>query len=185
MNNTDDFDLLDTFTTDFCSIVSKHCSYVIVSGFLAISSGRSRGTEDIDIILPKLSLEEFKILHEDLCKTFTVLTIDDSEVKDIYGYLIDANVRYVYKDSILPNMEVKFAKSLIDIDNLEHRKKYSLTGPDVYFAPLECAILYKELLLGSDKDLEDALHLRKVYDSELSNESFAKYERLFVENERR
>ena len=46
-----DRNILDTFCTEFCDIVEKHCKYIIVSGFVAIASGRTRGTEDIDMII--------------------------------------------------------------------------------------------------------------------------------------
>ena len=60
--------ILDDFCTKFCSIVEKHCRYIVVSGFVAISSGRTRATEDIDLIIEKLNLEKFKNLHADLMK---------------------------------------------------------------------------------------------------------------------
>lgn len=178
MYSTDDSVLLDKFTIDFCKIVEKHCSYVIVSGYLAISSGRVRGTEDIDIILPKLSIDEFKELHKDLLSKFSILTVEDDDIDTAYGYLIDSNLRYVYKDSVVPNMEVKFAKNIIDVDNLQNRIKIPLTGLDIYFAPIECAILYKEQYLGSEKDLEDARHLRKVFTEEISETKINKYKEL-------
>ncbi len=43
--------ILDTFAEDFVDVVGKHAMYVIVSGFVAIAHGRSRGTEDVDIII--------------------------------------------------------------------------------------------------------------------------------------
>ena len=60
--------ILDKFCIDFCKVVEKHCKYIIVSGFVAISSGRIRGTEDIDMIIEKLDIEKFKQLHKDLIK---------------------------------------------------------------------------------------------------------------------
>jgi len=33
----------------FCAIAEKYCRYIIVSGFVAISSGRARATEEIDM----------------------------------------------------------------------------------------------------------------------------------------
>ncbi len=45
-----DRNILDKFTEEFCSIIEKHCQYIVVSGFVAIASGRTRGTEDIDMI---------------------------------------------------------------------------------------------------------------------------------------
>ncbi len=174
----DDMNILTKFTTDFCRVVEKHCKYVIVSGFLAISSGRSRGTEDIDIIVPKLSFEEFKNLHKDLKDKFSLLNLDDTNLEEVYEYLSNSNIRYVYKNTIIPNMEFKFAKNVVDEDNLEERKKIPLTDIDIFFAPIECAIMYKEKYLGSQKDLEDARHLRNVYVDEIDKEKLSYYENL-------
>ncbi|MFW6285940.1 MAG: hypothetical protein ACOC16_02105 [Nanoarchaeota archaeon] len=171
----DNIDILSQFTNDFCEIVEKHCKYVVVSGFLAISSGRSRGTEDIDIIVSHLSLKEFEELHKDLLKKFSLLHLDELLVEDVYDYLKDSNIRYVYKGTIIPNMEFKFAKTLIDKDNLEKRKKINLTDLDIYFAPIECAIVFKEKYLGSEKDLEDARHLRNVYLEEIDEKEIDRY----------
>ncbi len=43
--------ILDAFAEDFVAVVEKYARYVIVSGFVAIAHGRSRGTEDVDIII--------------------------------------------------------------------------------------------------------------------------------------
>jgi hypothetical protein len=43
--------ILDEFAIDFSKIVEKYTEYIIVSGFVAISSGRTRATEDIDMII--------------------------------------------------------------------------------------------------------------------------------------
>ncbi|MCX6706718.1 MAG: hypothetical protein NT001_01095, partial [Candidatus Woesearchaeota archaeon] len=60
--------ILDKFAKDFADVVEKHAKYIIVSGFVAIAHGRSRGTEDIDMIIERISKEEFVKLHKDLVK---------------------------------------------------------------------------------------------------------------------
>ena len=40
---------LDLFVIDFINILKKYMDYVIVSGYVSILFGRSRGTEDIDL----------------------------------------------------------------------------------------------------------------------------------------
>lgn len=49
-----DRNILDDICTKFCKVLEKHCKYIVVSGFVAISSGRTRGTEDIDLIIERL-----------------------------------------------------------------------------------------------------------------------------------
>jgi hypothetical protein len=46
--------ILDTFAEDFVDVVKMHAKYIIVSGFVAIAHGRSRGTEDVDIIIERI-----------------------------------------------------------------------------------------------------------------------------------
>ena len=51
---------LDIFVKDFLEVLKKHSDYLIVSGFVSISTGRIRGTEDIDVLMPLMSKEKFK-----------------------------------------------------------------------------------------------------------------------------
>jgi hypothetical protein len=39
--------ILSEFCTDFCRIIEKYTEYIVVSGFVAIASGRIRGTEGV------------------------------------------------------------------------------------------------------------------------------------------
>jgi hypothetical protein len=61
-----DRNVLDSFTEDFSEVVDKYAKYIVVSGFVAISTGRSRSTEDINMIIEKLSKENFVKLHNAL-----------------------------------------------------------------------------------------------------------------------
>jgi hypothetical protein len=165
-----DRNLLDTFCEEFCRVVEKHCKYIVVSGFVAISTGRTRGTEDIDMIIPKLSLMVFKSLHNDLSAAgFTCMQSAESAV--IFEYLADkTNVRYTYKDKPVPEMELKFAKDELDDYQLSTRKKIPLTGLDVYFSSIEMNVAFKEEYLKSDKDMEDARHLRLIFGDEINED---------------
>jgi hypothetical protein len=51
--------ILDKFAEDFCKIIEKYCKYIVCSGFVAINHGRTRGTEDIVMIIEKISKENF------------------------------------------------------------------------------------------------------------------------------
>ena len=155
--------ILDKFCIDFCKVVEKHCKYIIVSGFVAISSGRIRGTEDIDMIIEKLDIKKFNQLHKDLIKNNFVCMQSDSE-QEIYDYLKDnLSVRYTYKNKPLPEMEVKFAKDYLDEYQLKNRVKLKITNLDVWFSSIETNIAFKEELLKSPKDMEDAKHLRRMF----------------------
>lgn len=170
--------MLSKFVVNFCKIVEKHCKYVVVSGFLVISAGRSRATEDIDIIIPKLSIQEFEALNNDLYRNFVLFHLDGMSIERVYGYLSDLNVRYVYRNQVVPNMKLRFAKNEVDEDNLENRQKISITDLDIFFPPIECAIVYKEYCLGYDKDIEDAFHLRNVFADEIDDDEIKRYQEI-------
>lgn len=159
-----DVHVLERFVKDFVRIVDKHARYAIVSGFVVIAHGRPRGTEDIDLILERMKKEKFIALHDNLLKGgFECVQGDDG--KDVYMQYLAENlsVRYVRKGTFLPEMEVKLAKDALDEEQLQLRKKLPLTGLDVFFSSIEANIAFKEELLKSEKDLEDAKHLRRVY----------------------
>ncbi|MFT4326179.1 MAG: hypothetical protein ACMXYK_01630 [Candidatus Woesearchaeota archaeon] len=164
VRGVDDRNILDDFTISFCDVVSKYCRYIIVSGFVVISSGRTRATEDIDMIIERISLDSFKKLHNALLnQNFVCVQTDD--VLEIYDYLHNnISVRYTYKDEPLPEMELKFAKDGLDDIQIQTKAKLPLTGLDIWFSNVEMNIAFKEHLLKSDKDLKDAQHLRLVYD---------------------
>ncbi len=165
-----DRNILDEFAIRFCKIIEKYTYYIIVSGFVVISSGRIRGTEDIDMIIKPISKDIFKKLHEELLKNgFVCMQSDDPE--EIYSYLKDKlSIRYTYKDLPLPEMEVKFAIDELDDYQLKTRTKLPQTGLDLYFGSINMNIAFKEEYLKSPKDLEDAKHLRKVYSDIIDEE---------------
>ena len=166
----EDKTILDKFVEEFCEVVDKHVEYIICSGFVAIAHGRSRGTEDIDMIIRKMDEKDFILLHEDLIKEGFVC-IQSNEPKIIYSkYLIQENsVRYVWDDEgfFPPEMEIKFAKDELDNEQIDSRTKFPLTGLEVYFSSIEGNIAFKEEFLGAQKDIEDAKHLRIVYSGDI------------------
>jgi hypothetical protein len=168
----EDKNLLNQFTGDFVEVLDKNkVKYVIVSGFVAISHGRTRGTEDIDIIIERTSLQEFEKLHKDAIKAgFECL--QGSKPESLFnGYLKEnLSLRYVKKDQFVPEIELKLAKDKLDEKQLGERKKLPLTGLPFFFSTIETNIAFKEELLKSPKDLEDARHLRIIYSENLSED---------------
>jgi len=173
----DDKTILDKFALDFCEIIEKYAKYIVCSGFVSISHGVRRGTEDIDMIVEKISKEKFIEFHKELIeKGFVCLQSDNPET--IYmDYLIKGDsIRYVKNEEELfpPEMKIKFPKDSLDEEQLEERTKLPLTGLDIYFSSIEGNIAFKEELLASDKDLEDARHLRIVYEDKIDEEKINK-----------
>ncbi len=89
--------------------------------------------------------------------------VQSASPEEAYAYLQDnVSLRFTKKDRPLPEMEVKFAKDLLDNYQLSQRIKLPLTGLNVWFSNVNINIAFKEELLKSPKDLEDARHLRIV-----------------------
>lgn len=169
MRGISDKNTLDKFCIEFCKIVEKHCKYIIVSGFLVISSGRARSTEDIDMIIEKIDRKTFSNLHKELVKNgFECMQTNDSN--ELYDYYLieKSSIRYTWRDLPLPEMEVKFSKDPLDEEQIKNRVKIEFTGLDVWFSSIEMNIAFKEEYLKSDKDLEDAKHLRLVYSDSIN-----------------
>ncbi len=177
-----DRNILDKFIENFCGVVEKHCKYIVVSGFVAIAHGRTRGTEDIDMIIEKLDFKRFKKLHEDLIsENFECMQSDKSEVL-FNDYLVNGiSIRYTVKGEHLPELEMKFAKDELDRIQIETRKKLPLTGLDIYFSSIEMNIAFKEELLKSNKDMEDARHLRIIYKKEINEDRINKIKKMIRE----
>ena len=50
---------LDIFVKDFLQVLKNHADYLICSGYVSIASGRTRGTEDVDILVQALYEKTF------------------------------------------------------------------------------------------------------------------------------
>ncbi len=166
----DDRTILDEFAENFCKIVEKHCKYIIVSGFVAIAHGRSRGTEDIDMIIQKIDKTRFISLHDDLVKVgFICIQSDSPEI--IYDNYLKQGISVRYTDNenfFPPEMEIKMVKDELDKYQIETRVKLPFTGADLWFSSIEMNIAFKEELLKNDKDIKDAEHLRIIYKDKIS-----------------
>jgi len=174
--------ILDEIARDFARVVEKHAKYAIVSGFVVITHGRSRGTEDIDIIIERIPKDTFVRLHEDLTKSgFKCLQSSDSG--ELYEEYLSKNtsIRYVREGTHIPEIEFKLSKDTLDEYQLKTRKKLPLTGLDVYFSTIEMNVAFKEELLKSDKDMEDAKHLRIVYEGKINEEEIEKIKHMIRE----
>ena len=67
---------LDKLVIDFVRILDRNnVKYVLVSGYVSILFGRSRSSEDIDIIVKKIPKRRFAVLWEDLSKKNFALSL--------------------------------------------------------------------------------------------------------------
>jgi len=166
---------LDRFVVDFTSLLNKvTIQYVIVSGYVAILFGRSRTSEDIDLIVEKLEPRTFKKVWETVSKNF--YCINTSDVDEAYNdYLCSGiSLRFAKKKTFIPNIEFKFPKVDLDHWTIQNRKKVVVNGHYFYITPLELQIPFK-LRLGSEKDIEDARHLYKLFEDALDQDLLAEF----------
>lgn len=153
---------LDKFVFKFINILKKHANYVIVSGYVAILLGRDRGTDDIDIIIPKMDKPKLQLLYDDLMKN-RFWCLNSSDIEDLYYLLINKHsIRFSIEPNISPNAEIKFSKDEYDDIALNNPIIIKINEKELRTSFLELQIAYKEEVLKSNKDLEDAKHLREI-----------------------
>jgi hypothetical protein len=169
---------LDLFVRDFLEVLKRHSDYLIVSGFVSISTGRTRGTEDVDVLVPVMEQARFDKLLNDLKKS-GFWCYQGETAKEVYPYIKDrTSIRFARTGGIFPNME------FIPIDETKKAKFFEFKHPqkmrvhDFEFnvPPIEFEILYKEIILKSKKDIEDARHLRAIFSDLISQTKFKEYE---------
>lgn len=177
-----ELNLIDKFVISFVKLLRKFTDYVIVSGYVSILLGRNRGTDDIDIIIPKIKKEEFMGFYNGIKeKGYWVLNSDDFE--DIYELLNEGHgIRIAENKNISPNIELKFAKGEFDNISLKEKIKVRINNFELNISNLELQIAYKEEVLKSNKDLEDAQHLREI-NKNLNLELIEDYKKRLKQNE--
>lgn len=169
-------DVLDRLVLDFVKILDKaKIRYVLVSGYVAILFGRSRGSEDVDLIVERMDAAKFEKLWAKLSEKFDC--VNAGSPKSAYEtYLATGHsVRFSRKNEFIPNIEVKFPKAELDYWALHSRKEVLLNGKHALFiSPIELQIPFK-LLLGSEKDIEDARYLYYIFKDRLDNKLLMKF----------
>ncbi|MGC9435600.1 MAG: hypothetical protein ACP5C4_05885 [Methanomicrobiales archaeon] len=152
---------LDLFVCRVLRVLSAFFSYVIVSGYVAILLGRTRSTEDVDILIPPGDQPICAAFHE-ACIQHGYEFLNAGNVADLYSLLVSGSgIRLCEQDLFIPNIEIKFIKDEVDAYSFEQRMQLVAGGETFFISPLEIQIAYK-LWLGSQKDIEDAIFIREV-----------------------
>jgi len=175
---------LDLFVKDFLEVLKEHSDYLIVSGFVSIATGRTRGTEDIDILVPLMNKEKFEKLFEDLQKNNFWCYQGDNAWGVYSDYVKDMlNIRFARNNEMFPNMEVVFIdeKRKAKYYEFTHSQKMRVKDFEFKIPPFEFEILYKEIVLAGKKDIEDAKHLRVLFSDILKEEKFKECERVIMD----
>ncbi len=154
---------LDKLVIKFIAAMGN-VDYVIVSGYIAIFFGRIRGTEDIDILINRMSLKQIRELHARLLKSGFEPVNNVEGAKDAYELLSEgSSLRYAEKGTWAPNFEMKFVKKPLDKHTMDSKVKVTFNGKySMSISPIELQIAFK-LWLGSDKDYEDARYIFNIF----------------------
>ena len=161
---------LDEFVIDFVKILDKHkIRYVIVSGYVSIVFGRTRQTEDVDMLVKEMTYQEFEVFWNEITKDFECMNTDDPE--DGYKNFLKEKtaLRFFKKDFPFPNMEFKIASGEHDFESMTNSIKLILSENQIVISPLEMQIAFK-MHLGSEKDYRDAKHIYDVFKDYLDKE---------------
>jgi len=167
--------VLDEFVLDFVN--SLNIDYVLVSGYVSILFGRSRGSEDIDMVIEPLD-KAATLTFFDALVVSGFECINESRETAFDCLSESVALRFAKKGSVIPNMEVKFAKSFASKAALNNSVEVLLNNNVLKISPIELQIVYKRLCLRSEKDLEDARHLEIVFENHISVEKINKYKEL-------
>jgi len=168
---------LDKFVLDFIKILEKYTSYVIVSGYVAILFGRDRATDDVDIIIPKTGKEGLKLLYDELVNN-GYWCLNSSDLNDLYEILSSKHsIRFAIEPNVSPNVEIKFSKDVYDDIALSKPVIVKIEDKELKTSFLELQIAYKEEVLKSNKDLEDARHLRIIAKGNLNENLIKEYKK--------
>ena len=159
---------LDKFVLDFCR---NFDNYVLVSGYVSILFGRSRATEDVDLLIPKMPLEKFKEIW-DIIKEKDFECINTLNVEDAFKMLDEYAIRFCRKGKPVPNMEFKRSSNEIHEYSLKNKIKVKIKDGFLFISPIEMQIAYKLMLGkgGNEKDLEDAKHLYELFKENINKE---------------
>lgn len=173
---------LDLFVLKFIRIIEKYTDYVIISGYVSILLGRSRGTEDVDMFIKPIDKDKFiKFYHELKENNFWCLNAESDD--GVYDYLKEGiALRFAEKGETIPNMEVKFAKRILDLEVFNDFIRVQTREGTINISSLERQIAFKKYYLGSDKDLEDARHISETFKDQISLEKIKKYKEFITQN---
>lgn len=157
---------LDKLAIEFTAVLDDlGIQHVYVAGYVAILTGRSRATEDIDVLLERLDESRTRRLIDRLKAEGMwgpAMPLDDAHEMLAGG----DNIWVAPDDQVIPHVEAKFVRDQADRASLENAITAHIAEAEIPVGPLELQIAYK-LYLGSRKDFEDAVHLYTLFEESL------------------
>ncbi|GAB3691846.1 hypothetical protein GCM10028857_29730 [Salinarchaeum chitinilyticum] len=179
---------LDRDVVEFTSVLDDHSvEYVIVSGYVSILTGRSRSTEDVDVVLEPLDSDELSALADRFERMgYWGMAMPLDRLSDM---LPEGERLRIAEDGVMvPNFEVWLASNDLEREALATSITAEIGDAAVSISGIELQIAYKLQLAqaaGSTagKDFEDALHLYLTFEDQLNTDRLETYvEDLAVED---
>lgn len=160
---------LDDLAIAFSSILSElDVAHVFVSGYVAVLAGRSRSTEDIDVLVRPFDSETAAELASVLSERgYWGPAMPLSELYDTVSN--GAPIWVAPERQVSPHLEVKFGSDEFDRESLDSAIVARIDDAALPIGPLELQIAYK-LHLGTRQDFEDAVHLYALLGESLNTD---------------
>ena len=95
---------------------------------------------------------------------------------------IEFKEKFIERYSKLTDFEVKFAKNISKKSALSDALTVETKLGNVRISSLERQIAFKRYYLNSDKDLEDAAHIEKLFKENINKEKVEQYKR-YIQDE--
>lgn len=169
---------LDSFLMDFIKILEKHTDYVVLSGYVSILFGRTRGTEDIDVLIERVDKGKFSNLYGEL-KRHGFYCLNAKTLDDVFGQISEKlAVRFAKERSVIPNIEVKFSKTALEKELFKDYLTVIMPFGKIKISNIEQQIVFKRYVLKSEKDIEDAKHLETVLNGYIDKQKLSRYRRM-------
>ena len=155
-------------------LLALDIKYVFLSGYVAILFGRNRQSEDVDCICKPFSYEEFMEFWELISEDFDCIITSD--VEGAYNEYLKTGIalRFANKGKIIPNVEMKFATTDMHFQAIYNSLEVIVNERKLNIAPFEQQIAYK-LFMGSEKDIEDARFLFKLFEEHIDKAKLITY----------
>lgn len=157
---------LDELAISFSRVLTDlDIDHVFISGYVVILAGRSRATQDIDVLIERLNESTVDRLVERLrAEGYWGAAIP---LDDMYTMLArNDNIWLAPEDEVIPHLEVKFVADEFDRASLDSATIAEIDDVELPIGPLELQIAYK-LYLGDATSFEDAVHLYTLFGESL------------------
>ncbi len=137
-------------------------NYCLIGGIASILLGVERTTLDIDILIELNSINQVERLHDTLKSAGYVVVLSE---------MINAFKKHSHFTALTPTgriIDFKLAHTELDRSTLTRKISVSIEGVKTYLSPIEELITAKLKVLGSLKDVEDAIQLMYMYINEIN-----------------